>query len=168
MKYFTPELFIALNSSDEEAARVAALRWDKAVIAYDKHLRSIRRKMPAPVRKLSKLYLHDGELLEFEIVSPNGRKPVAHLVVRQQEEIFFLSYFLLAKPTIEKPMRHSIFSPRAVHWLYDEIECKGVVDLTHDILFSDGKVFHLHFEHMSIFSAAVSVPRFSGAMAAIS
>ena len=45
MKYFTPELFIAFNSSDRTIARHASTQWDKAVAAYDKHL-------PPPVRQL--------------------------------------------------------------------------------------------------------------------
>lgn len=72
MKHFTPELFTAFNSSDREIARDASTRWDKAVAAYDKHLRSLHRRLPPPVRQLTKLSLHDAELIEFEEVSPNG------------------------------------------------------------------------------------------------
>ena len=159
MKYFTPELFVAFNSPDRKIARAASIQWDKAVTAYDKHLRSIRRKLPRSVRQLSKLYLHDAELLEFEDASPNGRKPVAHLVLRQHGDVVFLSYFLLEKPSISKPIQHAIFSSRAVQWLYDEIECQGPGAFCHDILFSDGTVFHLRFEHLSILSAGMSAPQ---------
>lgn len=156
MNYFTPELFIAFNSPDSKTSRAASRQWDKAVVAYDKHLRSIRRKLPRPVRRLSSLYLHDSEFLEFEEVSPNGRGAVAHLVVRQHGEIIFLSYFLLDKPSIAAPMHDEVFSPQAVQWLYDELECHGPGDFGHEILFSDGRVIRLRFEHVSILAANAS------------
>jgi hypothetical protein len=121
MKYFTPELFIAFNSTDRKVAKAASIQWDKAVAAYDKHLRSLRRRLPQRVRRLSSLYLHDAEFLEFEESSPNRRNPVAHLVLRQGGEIIFLSYFLVDKPSITAPIQHAAFSPQGVQWLYDEI-----------------------------------------------
>lgn len=154
MKYFTPELFIAFNSSDRKIARDAATQWDKAVAAYDKHLRSIRRKLPQPVRQLTDLYLHDSEFIEFEEASPNDRRAVAHVVLRRRGEITFLSYFLLEKPSIARPIKDAVFSSHAVQWLYDEINYQGPGDFSHEILLSDGRIFRLRFEHLSILTAA--------------
>ena len=160
MNYFTPELFVAFKSSEPKVARAAAIEWDKAVAAYDKHLKSVRRRLPPPVRELSNLLLlHDAELLNFEEVSPNGRSAIAHLLVRQFGEVSFLSYFLLEKPSIAKPIKHTDFSPRAVHWLYDEIDLRGPGGFSHEILFSDGRVFRVRFEHLSILSAVALVPQ---------
>lgn len=155
MKYFTPDLFIAFNSSDRGIAKVASTQWDKAVAAYDKHLRSIRRKLP---RQLTDLCLHDAEFIEFEEVSPNSRHAVAHLVLRNAGEIIFLSYFLLEKPSIAQPLEDAVFSPLAVQWLYDEIDCHGARDFSHEILLSDGRVFRFRFEHLSILTAVASAP----------
>jgi hypothetical protein len=158
MKYFTPELFIAFNSSDREIASDASTQWDKVVAAYDRQLRSLRRKLPQPVRQLTNLCLHDAEFIEFEEVSPNGRRAVAHVVLRQHGEIIFLSYFLLEKPSIGRPIEDAVFSRHAVQWLYDEVDCQGPGDFRHDILLSDGRVFRLRFEHLSILTAVASAP----------
>lgn len=156
MIYFTPELFIAFNSSDRMIAGDASMQWDKAVAAYDEHLRSIRRKLPQPLRQLANLYLHDAELIEFEEVSPNDRHAVAHMVLRRHDEIIFLSYFLLEKPSIAPPIQDAVFSPHAVLWLYDEIDCQGPGEFSHEVLLSDGSVIRLRFEHLSILTAEAS------------
>ena len=125
MKYFKPELFVAFNSEDARAANRASQAWDEAVTAYDQYLKSIRRRLPAAVQKLSKLYLHDAAYLDFGEDSPSPENRVAHLTVRQDGQPLLLLYFLLESPLVTGPFTDRVFSEQAVHWLYDELELRG-------------------------------------------
>ena len=69
MRFFTPELYVRFNSSDEDQANAADAAWEAALQGYQKHLDGIRERLPSQVRKLSALNLHDAEVLAFEEVA---------------------------------------------------------------------------------------------------
>jgi hypothetical protein len=154
MKYFKPELFVAFNSEDARIANRASQTWEQAVTAYDQHLRSIRRRLPPAVRKLSKLYLHDAEYRGFvgELDAPENR--FAQLIVKQHEQWFSFSYFLLEEPLVTQPINDRVFSEHGVHWLYDELDLRGPTDVSHEIFFSNGSVFRFRFRHLTILMIA--------------
>ena len=99
MKYFKPELFVAFNSEDARTANRASQAWDEAVTAYDQYLKSIRRRLPAAVQKLSKLHLHDAAYLDCGEESPSPENRAAHLTVRREGQPLLLLYFLLELPS---------------------------------------------------------------------
>src|SRR6266436_1400265 len=64
MVFFTPELYRRFNSQDDEIALTADAEWEAAIVRYHEHLDSLYDKMPSQVKELSKLCLHDGEILQ--------------------------------------------------------------------------------------------------------
>src|SRR5437867_2658966 len=95
MRFFTPELYLKFNSSNEEEADQADEAWEAAIRAYQLHLDSVRDRMPSPVVRLTELCLHDAEVLAcdekaeplFPLLEPLRTGPtwaaVAILSVRQ-------------------------------------------------------------------------------------
>jgi hypothetical protein len=150
MKYFRPELFVAFNSEDTRTANRASRAWEQAVRAYDEHLKSIRRRLPPAVRKLSRFHLHDAEYRGFQADSDSPDNGFAQLIVKQPEQWVSFSYFLLEEPLITQPVNDRLFSDHGVHWLYDELELVGPRDVSHEILFSNGRVFRFRFRHVTI------------------
>lgn len=159
MKYFTPELFTALNSEDRAISRAATADWDRAVAAYERHLKSIRRKLPTAVRRLEAIHLHDAEFIDFKELAPRSRNPVAQLMVRQQSDVVVLSYFLLERAKTTSAVCRSPFSDKFVHWLYDEIDVRANSRFIHEILWSDGSTQRFEFEHLAILSAQTQPKR---------
>jgi hypothetical protein len=64
MLFFTPELYRRFNSQDDEIALAADAEWEAAIVRYRQHLASLYEKMPSQVMEVSKLCLHDGEMLQ--------------------------------------------------------------------------------------------------------
>lgn len=159
MKYFKTELFVAFNSEDARTAKRASQAWDEAVTAYDQYLKSIRRRLPAAVQKLSKLYLHDAAYLDFGEDSPSPENRVAHLTVRRDGQPLLLLYFLLESPLVTGPLTDRVFSEQAVHWLYDELDMRGPSDVSHEILFSNGRIYRFRFHHLAILTIAANSER---------
>ncbi|MCY2989107.1 MAG: hypothetical protein NTY19_14725 [Planctomycetota bacterium] len=159
MKYFKPELFVAFNSGDARAANRASQAWDEAVTAYDQYLKSIRRRLPAAVQKLSKLYLHDATYLDFGEDSPSPENRVAHLTVRRDGQPLLLLYFLLDTPSVTPAVTDPVFSEHSVHWLYDELELRGPGDVSHEILFSNGCIYRFRFHHLALLTIAADSER---------
>lgn len=160
MQYFTPELFVRFNSTDEDVANEADEAWETAVLEYRKHLDSIRDGMTSQVRKLTDLCLHDAELLAFDQnVEPTFSAPfeplgsfplwsaMAILSVKQDSKIVTLMYLLWDRVRERSSQPDWPFSKRRTHWLYDEID---TVDnhpgaFVHRILLSDGRVLEIPF-----------------------
>ena len=63
MLFFTPELYLRYNSQDDKLALAADAEWESAIVRYHHHLATVREKMPPQVDELSRLCLHDGEIL---------------------------------------------------------------------------------------------------------
>jgi uncharacterized protein with WD repeat len=59
----TPELYLRFNSRDDALALAADAEWEKAIASYNAHLESLRGKMPTQVINLSKMCLHDADVL---------------------------------------------------------------------------------------------------------
>src|SRR5439155_1194120 len=61
MKFFTPELFVALNSQREDSVEEALEKWDVARDEYRKQLAMIENELPKSFVKLGKtVALHDS------------------------------------------------------------------------------------------------------------
>jgi len=159
MKYFKPELFVAFNSEDARTAKRAAEAWDEAVTAYEQYLKSIRRRLPAAVQKLSKLYLHDAAYLDFGEDSPSPENRVAHLTVRHDGQPLLLLYFLLETPSVTPAVTDRVFSEHSVHGLYDELELRSPGDVSHEILFSNGRIYRFRFHHLALLTIAADSDR---------
>jgi hypothetical protein len=158
MKFFTPELFIRFNSSDDEEADRADEEWEAAIRAYREHLDGLRNEMPSQVKKLAGLCLHDAELLACEQpiepffpLSPFEPFPFwsgfAILSIRQNDKIVSLIYVLWDRVRKYASSEEWPFSKLRTHWLYDEVDVspnrRGM--FLHRVLWSDGIVMEIPF-----------------------
>jgi len=164
MLFFTPELYRRFNSQDDEIALAADAEWEAAIVAYHQHLASLYEKMPSQVLELSKLCLHDGEILQRQEqqhpLSISGFEDwpgpprfwpfwygLATLAVRLENELVMLFYFL-CDHIMEQPAAEDWpFSKKREHWLYDEVHWQGGDRgrFSHLILLSSGVVLTIPF-----------------------
>jgi hypothetical protein len=158
MKFFTPELFIRFNSTEDEEADRADEEWEAAILAYRKHLDGMRGQMPSYVKHLSDLCLHDAEILALGEpieplfpISPFGPFPFwAHLAIlsiRQGDEIISLIYSLWDQVQKYHSTESWPFSKQGTHWLYDELDMSPNQHgkFFHRVLMSDGTVLEVPF-----------------------
>ena len=125
--------------------------------------------MPSQVIELSRLCLHDGEILQRQeqqhplssrcfADSPTPRQlwpfwyGLATLAVRLDNEVVSLFYFLCDHMTEQPADEDWPFSKKREHWLYDEIHWQGGDRgrFTHLILLSSGVVLTIPFSTVSI------------------
>ena len=158
MKFFTPELYLRYNSSDDNVADIADEEWETALLAYRKSLLENSKTMSHRVKDLAEsLSLHDAELLSIQedVSSPQRSAPrifpfsVATISVKDGENITNLIYILNAPIEQGQPVADWPFSKLRTHWLYDEIDVRGkspqVTLYVHRILWSDGRVTTIPF-----------------------
>jgi hypothetical protein len=164
MQFFTPELYRRYNSQDDNIALAADDEWEKAIARYHQHLDALRTEMPSPVIELSKLCLHDGEIVQRQeqlhplSIGTSEAWPgppqllplwygLATVAVRLDNELVTLLYFLRDHMTEQPAARDWPFSNEREHWLYDEVhEQRGAPGrFTHLILLSNGVVLNIPF-----------------------
>jgi hypothetical protein len=170
MRFFTPELYVQFNSSDDEVADRANERWEKALEEYKRHLESIQTAMPSQVKEVSALCLHDAEVLGFQQEHhahrpahwPFPQPPIwsAVAIVTLKQDLIIRSLIYLLWDTVrEHPAGPDWqFSKLCKNWLYDEVDVSadGQGAFLHRILFSDGTIVEIPFE--SVFTATVTLP----------
>lgn len=168
MRFFTPELYVQFNSSDNEAADRADQTWEKALQEYQRHLDAIRHEMPSQVQKVAELCPHDAEVLGFErdlptFWHPFGQfRPFCHataiLSLTRGGTILFLIYMLGDSVREHAVKADWPFSKLRKHWLYDEVDVVGCPEkmFLHRILFSDGSVVEIPF--VSVIVSSVPLP----------
>lgn len=139
MKFFTPDLYVRLQSSDEAELDAADAAWQRAEAAYDRHLQAIRSKLPGSALKLlDGPRLHDAEVLWMGHVLPLFFGIILQLDTPARTTIgltcLLTSQVELDKETI--PPQHR--SP-LMQWMYDEISVgTSAHSFEHSILFSNG------------------------------
>lgn len=170
MLFFTPQLYQRFNSQDEAEALAADAEWETAIARYDAHLQGFSAKMSSQVAELSRLSLHDAEIL----VRREEQHPVDSLrfaddypfpppfwpnwygayavAAKLDNEVVMLFYFLLDHVREQPAPQDWPFSKRQEHWLYDELHWQGSSRwrFTHLILLSTGIVLSIPFSTVSI------------------
>jgi hypothetical protein len=171
MKFFTPELLIRFNSSNDEVADHADAEWEDAVRAYHKHLDGLRDQMPSSVKKLADLCLHDAEVLacdepveplfplsRFEPLLRHSLFPFwlgfAILSIRKGDEVVSLIYALCDRIRKHPSIGDWPFSKLRRHWLYDEVDVSPNLPgmFLHRVLMSDGTLMEIPFSSALIHS----------------
>jgi hypothetical protein len=163
MKYFTPELYLLYNSSDDDEANHADEAWEVAIRSYHADLDSIRALMSPRVAELAGApALHDAELLTLRADFPGSEEaklslPMAATIsLRQDGQIIHLDYLLWDEVVQAPPLATWPFSPARVHWLYDEVSFEAEASgsgsgsnpthrFWHRILLSDGRSIAIPF-----------------------
>ncbi len=146
MKFFTPELYLKLNSSDDKVVEEAHDKWEQALIDYKNHLHDIS-KFSEPIRKCAEtLCLHDARFLnrpwplEGEIVN---------LALEHQSKFIFLIYCLAERPLCQIVNQRWPFKNGSDYvWLYDEFDVTDQGILQHEILISSGHLMTIKFYEM--------------------
>lgn len=174
MRFFTPELYVRFNSSDDEEADRANEAWETALSEYREHLDGLRDRMPSQVRKLAELCLHDAELLACEQAvephfpippfEPFGMPPfwsaLAIVSAKQDDKIASLIYLLWDRIREYPSPEGWPFSKARTHWLYDEVDLasgqRGA--FLHRVLLSDGRVLEIPFVSVFVQSLPMSPP----------
>ena len=82
--------------------------------------------MPANIRQLAELNLHDAELVAGDrcdgVLGPAPLSPVAMLLLKQNSSIVYLIYTLWDRVRENPPPPNWPFSKFRTHWLYDRID----------------------------------------------
>lgn len=171
MKFFTPELYLRFNSSNEDEADRANEEWESALAEYREHLSRIWDSMPSPVRKLTEVCLHDAEFLGLDqnvdpLLLPTDElaphtfwTATAIIDVNQKGKIVSLIYLLWDRVREHAPMQRWPFSKASPHWLYDEVDVAPgrQVMFSHRVLLSNGRVLEIPF--VSAIVHTLPVPR---------
>ncbi len=172
MRFFTPELFLKFNSSDDEVANAADAEWEVAIQEYRRHLDGLRDQMADQVRRLAGIDLHDAELLAIEQTSepfflPPSFEPfplwsgLAILSLKQGEKIVSLIYMLWDRMQKHSPEEAWPFSGLRTHWLYDEVDVAPLRPglYLHRVLLSDGIVLEIPFSSVLVHSIPLQEDR---------
>ena len=148
MMYFTPDLFARLNSSRNDAVSRAEREWEDAVQRYRKHFARIAADLPEELRRFcSEVYPHDAEIIGLTKGSAAAlRRRSAELFTRQANKLLVITYSLLEKPLLQKPLESAVFYEAQPIWLYDEVDMPKPAVFSHEILISNGYVFKFLFK----------------------
>lgn len=166
MRYFTPELYEAMQACDSPAAaREANARWERAAQQYHAQLTHLAHwdALPGDIRRVIKLgSLHDAEVRE--IGATEGRRLVLVLKEVNRLGTLLLTYSLVDEPAV----LHGAFSPEHQSlprtWLYDELAYEAGIThevthagregrfpvFSHSILLSDGVELRLRFYRLEV------------------
>jgi hypothetical protein len=157
MKYFTPERYLRLgNLHDRQAFLAAHEDWERAIKAYKTRLRTIADKLPAGLRPLQSIYLHDARVLDI------WQGAVSRFTITLQPEsdpckLVVLAYSLVEAPTIVQDVLPADNRSEPIAWLYDELDVEGASSL-HNILLSNGWEIRLRFRKASVLRPVSLIP----------
>jgi len=145
MNFFTPDLYVRLNSADDVVVDKAAKEWSNANEAYIKHLDQLFVKLPPNVKAVAFFdQFHDAKILSQRYVASSRvywrsehedpMPMVEHfeIVAKNADSLLFLTYVLQPRNKERRPVlqhiRHeregSVAFPFLVgetYWLYDEM-----------------------------------------------
>lgn len=150
MKYFTPELYMRMQSTDEAEIVAVDAEWEHAGALYERRLKKIHSELPRAVRQLlNDLYLHDADVIDL------GREGDLFVFVLRLDAaprpLVVLKYRLVDEPVIDTAALPEQYCSKHVEWMYDEI---NVVSrkrhFTHEILLSNGWEIRLRFRELQV------------------
>lgn len=150
MKYFTPDLHIRLQDASPARMDAADEEWERALAKYQRHLASIRAKLPSSAAEfLDQTRLHDAEVLWM-----GQALPFFGILLRLDPPSLAtvgLSYFVVRDVRFEKPVVPPEFCSSRMQWMYDEIDL-GEQDrcFRHSVLFSNGSQLDLEARELHV------------------
>ncbi len=161
MRYFTPELVVMGQSTDELVLAAQERLWEEAGNRYIAYLDSIRPQFPPGLRRLDTSYfLHDA------IIRGMGRREQVFVIILQldtpPQSILTLTYDLVDDPVIVK----DVLPPElcgtgpSVEWQYNEIEMVPGEAPTwrESLLLSNGWELKVHFRDIQVEEVQAVLP----------
>jgi hypothetical protein len=161
MKYFTPELYVRSQSSDDDVLDQVDQLWQLAGESYAAYLDTVRAEFPAGLQQLdNRFYLHDAE------VRGMARRGASFIITVQidtpPQSLVTLIFDLVEEPSILKAVFPAEWcsSARVTEWLYDEWEMVPGISPTWaiSILLSNGWEVRLRFRDVEIQEAEALLP----------
>lgn len=147
MKYFTPDLYVRMQSRDSDLADRADDDWDRAVKAYASRREFFRAKAPESVKYLADcLNLHDAEFVDM-LESPE----CVLILAREYRTLYMLDYHPTAAVETSAPYDSPVFTPYGARFLYDEIDVECPRNYSHAILLTDGRVLRVRFDRVEVY-----------------
>ena len=163
MRFFTPDLFLRVNSSNEEIADSAQEAWEFATHSYQHHLKTVLRSAPRNIVELAGACFHDAVIVGLTF-DPYGRDPFQYSsggrippsVPRPSPATFKLAlagrsialvYLVWDGVTTTPPNPGWSEHKGPLLWLYDEIDeiWSRFGMFIHRILVSNGQVWEIPF-----------------------
>jgi hypothetical protein len=159
MKFFTRDLYRRCQSSDEDVVEAASEEWEQANERYERHLRDLEKRMPAQVRELSSLLLHDARV---QALARHGNRllMVLHKDIPPRD-LVFLDYELEGETTLEPFVDSPKDWQRPTDFQFDEVDLAGTGGrpvFRQSIVFGNGWLLRLHFRDVKVVLASPVAP----------
>ncbi len=174
MKYYTPELLDRFASKDEQTALAAQDELEDRSEEYDKHLKSIAKKLPPRFCELQeRFYLHNARVLWPFLpwhpcqMPPSNAEIFREMTAKMRRFDRSMPASLMLPVELDAPPRDLIVlhyrgvDPDKLNfelwrdsrlptlrWLHDEVDVvpvNGGIEFLHGILFSEGIELQLQF-----------------------
>lgn len=165
MRFFTPDLYLRFNSSDDAVVDEADAEWDAAADEYNNHLAGISNRFPPQVKTLASLCLHDAELIVDQPVKEVSNafrfSPATEIMsFRREADIVVLFYQLWERVRKAASPGNWPFSKLRVHWLYDEVDVASAHGgmFYHRVFFSDGRTLEIPFSSVVVHVIPLAKP----------
>ncbi len=152
MQYFTPELFVRLQTfRDATELNAVHAEWDSALARYREQVRDIEPLLsPSLQRFLKEFCLHDAAILAMD----RGPRTLTITLRLDPPQPFLLTltYSLVDEPEINRSALPAEYRSPQPLWLYEELSIapatspkQGGTIYQHDILLSNGWEVRLRF-----------------------
>jgi hypothetical protein len=170
MKLFTPELYVQINSEDEDVALAAHDEWERRIKRANRHDKKIEAQLPEALRKFcAEQCLHDADWNGIARLPgcsfPCNAQEIMIIACQENtlipeflQTFAILQYTITSPPTFERPVQSKHFSEVQPIWLYDEIDAVSPGVFSHSILVSNGLVVTIHFRDFRYLIAPLLTP----------
>jgi hypothetical protein len=170
MKYFLPQLYAQLQSSDPDLADAAERALEDASDAYNRRWEEIKSQLPPQVVRFSEEQnLHDADVFAPARVGapiPGWGRGDVVIVAQQVSTLYaetvntlaFMRYVPAGEPAVEIPLHSPAFSRTQPDWQYDEFDVVEPGVFSHRILLSDGRVITILFREFDYYLAPLLAP----------
>jgi hypothetical protein len=175
MKYFTRERLVRLQDHSDEQRFLAALDdWENSLKDYQQqlstikqHLRAIGHRIPALLKFLTMVSLHDARVLDMYSGGRSRFRITLHPEF-QPGRLVILTYSLTQPPQIGRNVLPEHVRLEPITWLYDELTLEDRTGeekpmFRHAILLSDGREVQLCFRHVAVERPIPVVPAVAAA-----
>ena len=162
MKYFTPELYLRGNSTDEKIVEGIEEDWERAIQRYRRRLARIQRAFPKEwqVFREQHVCLHDAQVLSIT------RQADILVFVMQQEApshaIVILSFTLNGDVEIDPLALPGRQDRQSVTWMYEEYNLDRQGRCMVEVMLSNGWIVKVHFREFQFLVGQTILPHSNG------